>query len=547
MADLINFTLPTIGENTDAKTMKQIKNYLFQLTEQMKFYLNNIDTDNFTDAYNQHLSKMATSQTSNSNQLSVAQQHLKAFENSYHFAITQAVDKITGNKGGYIVTLDTNNDGMPDDLRILSDTSNYLTSQKYWQFNREGLAYIEKKNGKPTSSLALSADGYIIGERVKGILGEFVTLEACTLNACNINACTGNFSGQVVAETGRIGAFHIDNGTDTYKGGLYADYMGTVHAYRTFVQPAYYEKENGSAGETWVFSSQHADVVDGERGDFYSTWYVTANGKTYQKGNMTVDGEVKIGNKLHIDKHIFDAYGRGIVNISDANLVLGLDIYNKNLNTYLEGGNVYLRHNGGGITIQEQATTRMTIDYSEWTFEGIDSKAARRDTIKSKGGFVLSANGDKSWMYLVADTVCVRANMNCDGNLRLSFKAVSGTIPLVVNSSGVITTSSSSKRYKENITEQISSELDYMKVLDIPVCEYNYKPEHKDKELVAGKQIGLIAEDVQKYFPNASILDENGQAENWQDRIILSALLGVCKKQQQEIDAMKKEIEILTK
>lgn len=557
MADLINFTLPSINENMDAKTMKQIKNYLFQLTEQMKFYLNNIDTDNFTDAYNQHLSKMATSQTTNANQMSVTQQQLKAFENNYNYSIKQAVDKISGNNGGYIVTLDTNGDGMPDDLRILADTSNYVTSKKYWQFNRAGLAYIERTNGTLTSSLALSADGYIIADRVKGNLGEFVTLNACTLNACNINACTGSFSGKINAELGEIGGWIIDgkklyakNG-DTYatmksngdvalafgspsaastsganiqiwhNGRFKTGYNSNTNSYAIDFNPdgnyslfgwivdensiyadygiyrAYIQKPKSRTD--WVFSTQEK-----ENGEYYGTFLVQANG-------------VMCLNRIN------DINGQNLIGVISGNTTVGLGDQKRDTNIYTNPDYVinmifgtassYFRFLKGSNDYQLQVPTNLS----------------------------LFANNNKGLIYL-GGNCSVDGKMKTYGDLELNFRATSGTVPLVVNSSGIITTSSSSKRYKENITENISKELDYMKVLDIPICEYNYKPEHKDKELVAGKQIGLIAEDVQKYFPNASILDKEGQAENWQDRIILSALLGVCKQQQQDIIELKERI-----
>lgn len=545
MADLINFTLPSINENMDAKTMKQIKNYLFQLTEQMKFYLNNIDTDNFTDAYNQHLSKMATSQTTNANQMSVTQQQLKAFENNYNYSIKQAVDKISGNNGGYIVTLDTNGDGMPDDLRILADTSNYVTSKKYWQFNRAGLAYIERTNGTLTSSLALSADGYIIADRVKGNLGEFVTLNACTLNACNINACTGSFSGRINAELGEIGGWIIDgkklyakNG-DTYatmksngdvalafgspsaastsganiqiwhNGRFKTGYNSNTNSYAIDFNPdgnyslfgwivdensiyadygiyrAYIQKPKSKTD--WVFSTQEK-----ENGEYYGTFLVQA------------DGVVRLS-------RITDINGKNLIGAFNGNTIVGLGDQNRNTNIYTDPK--YAVNMCFGTASSYFTFTKGSSDYQ----------------IQVPTNLSLFANNNKGLIYI-------------GGNLELNFHAISGAIPLYVNSSGVVTASSSSRRYKENITENIRAELDYMKVLDIPVCEYNYKSEHKDKELVAGKQIGLIAEDVQKYFPNASILDKEGQAENWQDRIILSALLGVCKQQQQDIIELKERI-----
>lgn len=51
MAQLSNIKLPNISEESlnNKKEMKQIKDYLFQLTEQLRFVLNNIDDENFSE------------------------------------------------------------------------------------------------------------------------------------------------------------------------------------------------------------------------------------------------------------------------------------------------------------------------------------------------------------------------------------------------------------------------------------------------------------------------------------------------------------------
>jgi len=72
--------------------------------------------------------------------------------------------------------------------------------------------------------------------------------------------------------------------------------------------------------------------------------------------------------------------------------------------------------------------------------------------------------------------------------------------------------------------------------------QYNYKKEFKDNELVAGTQIGVTAEDVEKYYPNALIRNVDGQAESWQDRIMIPAMLKLLQEQKKEIDELKQKI-----
>ena len=104
--------------------------------------------------------------------------------------------------------------------------------------------------------------------------------------------------------------------------------------------------------------------------------------------------------------------------------------------------------------------------------------------------------------------------------------------------------SSSSKRYKDigdNITE---SEVDEW---------YNIEPtwaKYKDGYLVKGDENEgryipmFIAEDVEKYFPEAT-RHANGQVEDWNERIMIPAMFAMIKAQKKKIDQQEKLINIL--
>lgn len=116
---------------------------------------------------------------------------------------------------------------------------------------------------------------------------------------------------------------------------------------------------------------------------------------------------------------------------------------------------------------------------------------------------------------------------------------------LYVNSNGAVCSSSSSKRYKENITEELPFELDPNALYDLPVVSFNYKDEFTDKSLIDGIQIGLIAEDVAEIFPNAAIYNKDGKVENWQERIMIPAMLKLIQEQKKQIDDLEKRIKAL--
>lgn len=154
-------------------------------------------------------------------------------------------------------------------------------------------------------------------------------------------------------------------------------------------------------------------------------------------------------------------------------------------------------------------------------------------------------------MYLFGSSIYLNSNTTVNGNVvargdvKLNFKAVSGTVSLVVNTSGVITTASSSERYKENIKPVEDAVLDPSGLYDVQVCQYNYKPEYKNNELVSGTQIGVIAEDLDKHYPNAVIYDSEGRPESWQDRIMIPAMLKLIQDQKKQLDALQAEVDAL--
>ena len=60
--------------------------------------------------------------------------------------------------------------------------------------------------------------------------------------------------------------------------------------------------------------------------------------------------------------------------------------------------------------------------------------------------------------------------------------------------------------------------------------------------MIAGTQIGITAEDVEKYYPNALICNKDGQAESWQERIMIPAMLKLIQEQKKQIDALEKRV-----
>jgi len=85
--------------------------------------------------------------------------------------------------------------------------------------------------------------------------------------------------------------------------------------------------------------------------------------------------------------------------------------------------------------------------------------------------------------------------------------------------------SSSSKRYKDHIGDMTLEEA--RKILDIPVIWFKYKDNYlSETDWLNGKKLpGFYAEDVYNYFPQATQLNENGEPEDWNFRVIIPAML----------------------
>lgn len=396
-----------------------------------------------------------------------------------------------------------------------------------WILNREKI-FQRTKVGSTTYEFTLKSDTSSSSTK-KAIYANTFTNDRNSDSADGDSYKTENFyirrNGEIMLAAGTIAGWNIDNES------FYADYGN----YRAYIQKP-------SASKMWVFSTQTKNAD----GIYNGTFYVTATGQCYVGNGLKVKGA------LMFDTLIKDKWGYSVISSSDSNLVIGYGNYSNGLPTYLEGGDVYLRGNSSGsVYYQQGSKNRLTLHCIGWKFSDIDTDFINRDTITSSGGMVLDANNGNNAFYVVASSIRLRNNTWVGGNLRISgetyigFSAASGTVTLAVDKNGKITVPSSSARYKENITDKICEELDPKKLYDLSVKQYNYKNEYKDNELVSGTQIGIIAEEVDKIYPNACIYNQEGQPESWQDRIMIPAMLKLIQEQKSDIDELKAQNEQL--
>ena len=123
------------------------------------------------------------------------------------------------------------------------------------------------------------------------------------------------------------------------------------------------------------------------------------------------------------------------------------------------------------------------------------------------------------------------------------------------NTYGLAKASSSSRRFKHDITSDISSELDPHHLYDIDVVQYKYNDDYLDKNDQRYQQdvIGFIAEDIFDKYPIAADLEEKTELTtvelkdprptDWNFRFIVPPMLKLIQEQNERIEKLEKIIE----
>ena len=125
-----------------------------------------------------------------------------------------------------------------------------------------------------------------------------------------------------------------------------------------------------------------------------------------------------------------------------------------------------------------------------------------------------------------------------------------------ISTEGLIskTSTTSSKRFKDNITEDIEKELDPNKLYDIKVVQFKYKKDYfKNKDDIRYRKnlIGFIAEDIYEKYPIAADFhyEDDGKVvvDTWNEQYLIPPMIKLIQDQKKEIDNMRLEINELKK
>ena len=101
--------------------------------------------------------------------------------------------------------------------------------------------------------------------------------------------------------------------------------------------------------------------------------------------------------------------------------------------------------------------------------------------------------------------------------------------------------SSSSKRYKHDITDLTNKNLDAHKLLKLKPKQFIYNEDAAVQYADMRDELlpGFIAEEVDEIYPAAVIHNEEGEIESWDERRIIPGMLQLIQEQHEEIENLK--------
>lgn len=120
-----------------------------------------------------------------------------------------------------------------------------------------------------------------------------------------------------------------------------------------------------------------------------------------------------------------------------------------------------------------------------------------------------------------------------------------GNLSFEKDGSSIAYKASSSRRYKDPIADMTSEEAE--KILNIPIVWFKYKDGYLSaNDQMVGKPVpGMYAEDVFECFPEATYNNADGEIENWDERMLIPAMMKVIQDQNERINTLEDTVNAL--
>lgn len=490
---------------------------------------------------------------------------LKTEATNRELAIASATKKITGNLGGYVVLHSSTNADYPDEILIM-DTKDINTAKKIWRWNQSGLGYSKSGYNGPYG-LAMTQNGVIVADyiqtgvmsadRIKGgtlILGggnngngQFSLLDANN-NVIGVmnNAGIQMLRGQIKGPSVMVGGANNGNGIIS----VYDQNNQIVGLFNNAGVQLLKGKIKGPTLEVGgVGNSDGEIIVYDENKNVVGRW--NKDGLTAEKAVIRGDvissktlnaeeydaklGLIKFINSETNGTREVEAYGFAVnggpalteygIRGSDYIVLQTLPGDGRDQNyyeLYIDNGNqtgttggkfaAYVRsaRSGGAMTIFNFEGGTLSFVDTNVMFNGYDRAFLFNSLASSSGGEGMICKLEDSWG---------------------AYRMYRG--------------SASSIRYKEVLRDM--TEEDVLELYNIQPVMAKYKEgilAETDERLGIDHPM-FIAEDVEKYFKIGVDHNEQGQAENWNYRVMIPAMFQMIKSQKNEIDLLKMEVKEL--
>ena len=197
MASLTGFTLPEIKDSdlNDEKQRRQILEYLYQLTEQLRFTLSNLDEENFSDSVSDNIQGAYTAASSASKEVKDMSGNVSRIK---QFADTLTLAVENGDTSSSIAL-------MANGVQIASEEIILKGAVTFTDLETAGRTTINGSNIK-TGKVAANV------------------IDVDNLYVKHLNGADGTFSGTLSAPDGNIGGFNITSI------GIISDYVSIYSA-----------------------------------------------------------------------------------------------------------------------------------------------------------------------------------------------------------------------------------------------------------------------------------------------------------------------------
>lgn len=189
-------------------------------------------------------------------------------------------------------------------------------------------------------------------------------------------------------------------------------------------------------------------------------------------------------------------------------------------------------------------TNGTSSDLSIDSFNGVNISTGNGDEVHISGGITRIYNGLKVSDHLESfGTTYLNGTVYSHGINQQSLQSGVANVRIALDTDLMMAITGSSRRFKHDI-KPLEKNLDPRKLYDIPVIQYIYNEDYIDKnDQRSGIPIpGFIAEDFLEHYPIACDVSKNGEAETWNERIVIPPMLALIQEHNERLKRLEEKL-----